>query len=115
MNEFIYNEHGVCENAILQTYKCLKGYEAQVGVAIVENGLWSYEIRFNGHEQGWGYPLIYHAKHCVYKTKDEAFNAGLELLLSQIKHNNDFKRYDRLINILQNELCPIIEPQLSLF
>lgn len=115
MSQFTFNKHGVCENPILQTYKCINGYVAQVNTAIVQNGLWSYSIRFQGHEQGWSQPLIYHAEHCVYPTKNEAFNAGLELLLHQVKQNNDFKKYDRIIKIIQDELCPVVENQLSLF
>ena len=115
MSQFIYNEHGVCENPILKTYKCRKGYEAQVNTAIVQRGLWSYAIRFQGREQGWSQPLIYHAEHNVYTTKDEAFNVGLELLLHQVKQNNDLKKYDDIIQMLQDELCPVVENQLSLF
>ena len=115
MNQFIFNEHGVCENPILYTYKCIKGYEAQVNVAIVQNGNWSYSISFKGQDQGWSQPLIYHAKHCVYETKSEAFQVGLELLLNQVKQNNDLKKYDRIIQMLQDELCPVVENQLSLF
>jgi hypothetical protein len=115
MSQFIYNEHGVCENPILYTYKCIKFYEAQVNVAIVQNGNWSYSIRFQGKEQGWSQPLLYHAKHCVYETKNEAFNAGLELLLHQVKQNNDAKKYDRIVQILQDEFCPVVENQLTLF
>lgn len=115
MSQFIYNEHGVCENPILKTFKCSKGYEAQVNTAIVESGLWSYSINFKGQDQGWSQPLIYHAQYCVYKTKDEAFNAGLELLLHQVKQNNDAKKYDRIVQMLQDELCPVVENQLSLF
>ena len=115
MSQFTFNEHGVCENPILKTFKCIKGYEAQVSTAIVRRGLWSYAIRFQGREQGWSQPLLYHAEHCVYPTKDEAFNAGLELLLHQVKQNNDFKKYDRIIQMMQDELCPVVENQLSLF
>jgi hypothetical protein len=115
MSQFTFNEHGVCENPILKTYKCSKGYEAQVNTAIVESGLWSYSISFKGQDQGWSQPLIYHAEYCVYETKSEAFNAGLELLLHQVRQNNDAKKYDRIIQILQDELCPVVENQLSLF
>jgi hypothetical protein len=51
----------------------------------------------------------------VYETKDEAFNAGLELLLHQVKQNNDLKKYDRIVQIMQDELHPVVENQLSLF
>ncbi len=115
MSQFIYNEHGVCLNPILKTFKCSKGYEAQVNVAIVQNGNWSYSISFKGKEQGWSQPLIYHAEHCVYETKSEAFDAGLELLLHQVKQNNDAKKYDRIVQILQDEICPVVENQLTLF
>ena len=115
MSQFTFNEQGVCENPILKTYKCINGYEAQVSTAIVQRGLWSYAIRFQGREQGWSQPLLYHAEHCVYATKDEAFNAGLELLLHQVKQNNDLKKYDRIVQILQDELHPVVENQLSLF
>jgi hypothetical protein len=115
MSQFIYNEHGVCENPILKTYKCSKGYEAQVNTAIVQRGLWSYSISFKGQEQGWSQPLLYHAEHCVYETKSEAFQVGLELLLNQVKQNNDAKKYDRIVQILQDELCPVVENQLTLF
>ena len=115
MSQFTFNEQGVCLNPILKTFKCIKGYEGQVNTAIVQNGNWSYSISFRGHEQGWAQPLIYHAEYCVYKTKDEAFNAGLELLLHQVKQNNDAKKYDRIVQILQDELCPVVENQLTLF
>jgi len=115
MSQFTFNEQGVCENPILKTYKCIKGYEAQVNVAIVQKGNWSYSISFKGQDQGWSQPLIYHAKHCVYETKSEAFQVGLELLLNQVTQNNDAKKYNRIIQILQDELCPVVENQLSLF
>jgi hypothetical protein len=115
MKEFIYNEHGVCENEILTTYKCVYKYEASIGVAIVECGKWSYCIRFQGHQQGWSEPLLNHAQYNVYNTQEEAFEAGLNRLLSQIKHNNDFRKYDRIIQMLEEELCPVVESQLSLF
>jgi len=115
MSQFTFNEQGVCENPILKTYKCIKGYQAQVNTAIVQNGNWSYSIRFQGKDQSWSQPLLYHAKHCVYETKSEAFNAGLELLLHQVKQNNDAKKYDSIVEILQDELCPVVENQLSLF
>jgi predicted MarR family transcription regulator len=51
----------------------------------------------------------------VYATKNEAFNVGLELLLHQVKQNNDLKKYDDIIQMLQDELCPVVENQLSLF
>jgi hypothetical protein len=115
MSQFTFNEQGVCENPILKTYKCSKGYEAQVNTAIVQRGLWSYSISFKGQEQGWSQPLLYHAQHCVYETKSEAFQVGLELILHQVKQNNDLKKYDRIIQMLQDELCPVVENQLSLF
>ena len=115
MSQFTFNEQGVCLNPILKTYKCIKGYEAQVNTAIVQSGLWSYSIRFQGKEQGWSQPLLYHAEHCVYETKSEAFQVGLELLLNQVKQNNDLKKYDRIIQMMQDELCPVVENQLTLF
>jgi hypothetical protein len=115
MSQFTFNKQGVCENPILKTYKCIKGYEAQISTAIVQNGNWSYSIRFQGKEQGWSQPLLYHAQHCVYETKSEAFQVGLELLLHQVTQNNDLKKYDRIIQMLQDELCPVVENQLSLF
>jgi hypothetical protein len=115
MSQFTFNEQGVCLNPILKTYKCIKGYEAQVNTAIVQRGLWSYSISFKGQEQGWSQPLLYHAEHCVYETKSEAFQVGLELLLNQVKQNNDLKKYNRIIQMLQDELCPVVENQLSLF
>ena len=115
MNQFVYNEHGVCENPILKTFKCIKGYEAQINVAIVQNDMWSYSIAFKGQEQGWSQPLIYHAKHNVFITKDEAYNAGVELLLKQVTDNDYKNRYKAVIEMLQNELNPIAENQLSLF
>jgi hypothetical protein len=35
--------------------------------------------------------------------------------LHQVKQNNDAKKYNRIIQILQDELCPVVENQLSLF
>jgi len=115
MSQFTFNEQGVCLNPILKTFKCIKGYEAQVNVAIVQKGNWSYSISFKGQDQGWSQTLIYHAKHCVYETKSEAFQVGLELLLHQVRQNNDAKKYDRIIHMLQDELCPVVENQLTLF
>lgn len=115
MKVFEFNEHDICENAILTTLKCLKGYEAQISVAIVKNGKWSYAIRFHGQDQGWGQPLIYHAEHIVFETQEEAFRAGAILLYNQIKANNDFKRYDRILNILLGEISSKAENQLTLF
>jgi hypothetical protein len=51
----------------------------------------------------------------LYKTKGEAFEGGLQLLINQLKRRNEEKRYDRIIQILQDELCPVVENQLSLF
>lgn len=115
MKVFEFNEHDICENPILTTLKCLKGYEAQISVAIVKNGKWSYAIRFHGQDQGWGQPLIYHAEHNVYHTQEEAFREGALLLYNQIKANNDFKRYDRILNILLGEISTKAENQLTLF
>jgi hypothetical protein len=115
MIKFIYNEQGVCENPILKTLKCTKHYEAQISVAIVKNGKWSYAIRFYGQDQGWGQPLIYHAEHNVFDTQEEAYRAGALLLYNQIKSNNDYKRYDRILDILLSEIRTKTEKQLTLF
>ena len=115
MNQFIYNEQGVCENPILKTLKCTKHYEAQISVAIVQNGKWSYSIAFKGQDQGWSQPLIYHAEHNIFDAKNEAYNAGVELLLNQVKHNNDLKKYNSIISMLEDELNPVVENQLTLF
>ena len=115
MNQFIYNEHGICENPILKTLKCLKGYEAQISVAIVQNDMWSYSISFIGHEQGWMFPLIHHAQHNVFNTKDEAYSAGVKLLLKQVTDNDYKNRYKAIIEMLQDELSPVLQNQLSLF
>lgn len=116
MSQFIYNEHGSCENPILKTFKCYKGFEAQVETAIVEGNLWGYGVRFNGLSEGWSHTFNqYRPDNDLRKTKDESFKAGLELLVSQIKRRNQEKRYDRIIQILEDELCPVVESQLSLF
>lgn len=116
MNQFIYNEHGACENPILKTFKCSKGYEAQVEVAIVERELWGYGVRFNGMSEGWSHTFNQHrTDNDLYKTKEEAFKGGLELLINQLKRRNEEKRYDRIVQILQDELCPVVENQLTLF
>jgi hypothetical protein len=120
MNHFFYNKHGACLNPILKTFKCIKGYEAQVETAIIKqiplvDNLWCYGIRFNGFEEGWSYTFNLHREdNDLYKTKDEAFKAGVELLIFQLKQRNN-KRYDRIVQILQDELCPVVENQLSLF
>lgn len=115
MSQFMYNEHGVCENPILKTYKCIKGYEAQVETAIVQDNLWGYGVRFNGFEEGWSHTFNhYREDNDLYKTKDEAVRAGIELLIFQIKKRNN-QRYDRVVHILQDELCPVVENQLTLF
>jgi hypothetical protein len=116
MNQFIYNEHGACENPILKTFKCSKGYEAQVEVAIVERELWGYGVRFNGFEEGWSHTFNQHRPdNDLYKTKAEAFEGGLQLLINQLKRRNEQKRYDRIVQMLQDELCPMVENQLTLF
>ena len=115
MNQFIYNEHGACMNPILKTFKCGKGYEAQVEVAIMKNGKWSYTIRFHGKDQGWGQPLIYHAEHNVFDTQEKAYRAGALLLYNQIKANNDFQRYERILDILLSDISSKTEKQLTLF
>lgn len=115
MSKFMYNEHGACENPILKTYKCIKGYEAQIETAIVQDNLWGYGVRFNGFEEGWSHTFNqYREDNDLYKTKDEAVYAGIELLIFQIKRRNNH-RYDRIIQMMQDELCPVVEPQLSLF
>ena len=115
MSQFIYNEHGVCENPILKTYKCINGYEAQVLTSIVQDELWSYGVRFNGFEEGWSHTFNqYSEDNDLYKTKVEAVDAGIELLVKQLKQRNN-KRYYRIVQILQDELCPVVENQLSLF
>lgn len=115
MKVFEFNEQDVCENPILKTLKCLKGYEAQISVAIVKNGKWSYAIRFHGKDQGWGQPLIYHAEHNVFETQEEAYRAGALLLYNQIKANNDFQRYERILDILLSDISSKTEKQLTLF
>lgn len=115
MSQFIYNEHGACENPILKTFKCSKGYEAQVEVAIVERELWGYGVRFNGFSEGWSHTFNQHRQTTIYKTKGEAFEGGLQLLINQLKRRNEKKRYDRIVEILQDELCPVVENQLTLF
>lgn len=115
MIQFIFNQHGVCENPISKTFKCLKNYEAVVDVAIVQNKKWSYSIAFNGKNQGWSQPLIFHAKHNVYSSREDAYKAGVQLLLLQVKANNDYKHYNAIIEMLQDELQPTYESQLSLF
>lgn len=115
MKVFEFNEHDVCENPILSTLKCLKGYTAQVSVAIVKCGKWSYSIAFTGQDQGWSQPLIYHAQHTVFDTQEEAYRAGALLLYNQIKANNDFKRYDRIIDMLLAEISTKADNQLTLF
>lgn len=116
MSQFIFNEHGVCENPILKTYKCIKGYEAQVETAIVQDELWGYGVRFNGMSEGWSHTFNqFRPDNDLYKTKDEAFEGGLELLIKQLQQRNGEQRYNRIIQILQDELCPVVENQLSLF
>ena len=116
MNQFIYNEHGACMNPILKTFKCGKGYEAQVEVAIMKNNLWDRGVRVNGFEEGWSHTINqYRKESALYKSKDEAFKAGVELLLYQLQSRNNLERYKRIIAILKEELTPIVENQLSLF
>jgi len=121
MIKFIYNEHGACMNPILKTFKCGKGYEAQVEVAIVKqiplvDNLWGYGVRFNGFEEGWSHTFNLNRKdNDLHKSKEKAFNAGLKLLIYQLNHRNNLDRYKRIIAILEDELNPISENQLSLF
>jgi hypothetical protein len=116
MSEFIYNEHGGCENPILKTYKCGKGYEAQVETAIVQDELWGYGVRFNGMSEGWSHTFNqFRPDNNLYKTKREAFEGGLEELINQLKRRNEEKRYNRIIQMLQDDLHPVVENQLTLF
>jgi hypothetical protein len=116
MSQFIYNEDGGCENPILKTYKCAKGYQAQVEILIVQDELWGYGVRFNGMSEGWSHTFNQHIPdNDLYKTKDEAFKGGLDLLINQLKRRNEEQRYNRIIQILQDELCPVVENQLTLF
>lgn len=121
MNQFIYNEHGACENPILKTFKCGKGYEAQVEVAIVKqiplvDNLWGYGVRFNGFEEGWSHTFNLHRPdNDLYKSKDEAFNTGIKKLIGQLQQRNNTLRYKRIIEILQDELTPVFDNQLTLF
>jgi hypothetical protein len=116
MSQFTFNEHGACENPILKTFKCSRGYEAQVEVAVVQDELWGYGVRFNGMSEGWSHTFNQHRPdNDLYKIKAEAFEGGLQLLINQLKRRNEEKRYDRIIQILQDELRPVVENQLTLF
>lgn len=115
MKQFYYNSHNVCENPNTMTYKCLKKYTATINTAIVDNGQWSYSISFVGLNQGWSQPLIGHAQYNVFDTEQEAFDAGLKLLVDQITANNDLKKYDAILEMLRSDLFDKTNLQLSLF
>lgn len=115
MNEFIYNEHGGCENPIVKKFRCGKGYEAQVLILIAQNNLWAYGVRFNGFEEGWSYTFNhYRPDNEFYKTESEALIAGVKSLINQLQNRNNSVRYKRVIELLEGELKPVAE-QLSLF
>lgn len=116
MNQFIYNEHGSCQNPILKTFKCYRGFEAQVEVALIADNLWGYGVRFNGLSEGWSHTFNqYRPDNDLRTTKDDAFKAGIELLVKQLKRRNEENRYDRVLKILQDELYSVGKNQLSLF
>jgi len=73
--------------------------------SIVEQLLYGWSHTFNQHRPD----------NDLYKTKEEAFKGGLELLINQLKRRNEEKRYDRIVQILQDELSPVVENQLTLF
>lgn len=99
---FEWNEHGVCENEKLMTFKCTKKYSAQIGWAMNDNNRWVYGLSFIGQNQGWGEPVLNHSYG--YSTENEAYYAGIERLVYLIGNNNDLRNYDNILKMLKDEL-----------
>lgn len=111
---FEWNEHGVCLNPKLMTFKCIAKFMAQIKWACNDNNRWVYGLSFTGFQQGWSEPVLNHSHG--YDTEDEAYNKCLERLVYLIGNNNDLRKYDNIMKMLKDEL-PNDEPtnQLTLF
>lgn len=111
---FEWNEHGVCLNSKLMTFKCIGKFMAQIHWARNDNNRWVYGVSFDGYNQGWGEPVLNHSHG--YDTEDEAYYSGVERLVYLIGNNNDLRKYDNILRMLKDEL-PNDEPtnQLTLF
>jgi len=109
---FEWNQHGVCENEKLMTFKCSRKYTAQVKWAKNRNNRWVYGLSFIGQNQGWSEPVLDHSSG--YATEDEAYNASVNRLLYLIGNNNDHCKYDSILRMLSDEL-PNDDNQLTLF
>lgn len=109
---FEWNQHGVCENEKLMTFKCLRKFEAQVKWAKNRNNRWVYGLSFIGQNQGWSEPVLDHSSG--YATEDEAYNASVNRLVYLISNNNDHCKYDAILRMLSDEL-PNDDNQLTLF
>ena len=100
MSQFIYNEHGACENPILKTYKCSKGYEAQVETAIVQDELWGYGVRFNGMSEGWS--------HTFFRGNRSALDIIESAKVWNGNVYDDSKNYNYQIDMFEeNESCEV--------
>jgi len=109
---FEWNEHGVCENEKLMTFKCSRKYTAQVRWAKNRNNLWVYGMSFNGYNQGCSEPVIDDSNG--YATEDEAYNASVNRLIDFISNNNYHCKYDAILRMLSDEL-PNDDNKLTLF
>jgi hypothetical protein len=101
-SNFEWNEHGVCVNEKLCTFKCIKKFTAQVKWAKNTNNRWVYGLTFNGLNQGWSEPVLNHSNG--YDTEDEAYFASVNRLVYLIGNNNDHCKYDGILRMLCDEL-----------
>jgi hypothetical protein len=112
-SDFEWNEHGVCVNEKLCTFKCIKKFTAQVKWAKNMNNRWVYGLTFSGMNQGWSEPVLNHSNG--YDTEDEAYFEGVNRLVYLIGNNNDHCKYDGILRMLCDELPNETTNQLTLF
>lgn len=112
--EFIINEHNVCINPIQKTFKCIKKYSAHVSVAKFNYGTWSFSHGFFGNSGGWSVPC-WDRPTRRYGSQEEAYNAGIKDLLRCVKESEKDGKYSGIIKMLEDELNPVIDNQLTLF
>ena len=103
-NEYDYNEHGVCINPKGRYLKCMSKFLARVEIAPTENGHWTYGLLFQGLNQGWKEPVLWHSTDQY--TQQEAYNAGCERMIYLISNNNDHKKYDAILQMVRDEMKP---------
>jgi hypothetical protein len=111
---FEWNEHGVCENEKLITFKCSKKYSVGISIAKGPNQLWSWGISFNGNSEGFAFGCW--LQNCKFETEDECFEYALNDAIRRIQARMDSEQYTRIINLLISELTIVpVSNQLTLF